>query len=81
MGIKQKLLTQKQILELEPNLKPVFDAGVIYETAMHARDPHGILKEIFKLFLNKGGKFIQENITEIKQIEENQTIIKSEKEE
>ena len=81
LGIKQKLLTQKQILELEPNLKPVFDAGVIYETAMHARDPHGILKEIFKLFLNKGGKFIQENITEIKQIEENQTIIKSEKEE
>ena len=81
LGIKQKLLTQKQILELEPNLKPVFDAGVIYETAMHARDPHGILKEIFKLFINKGGKFIQENITEIKQIEENQTIIKSEKEE
>ena len=48
---------------------------------MHARDPHGILKEIFKLFLNKGGKFIQENITEIKQIGENQTIIKSENEE
>ena len=81
LGIKQKLLTQKQILELEPNLKPVFDAGVIYETAMHARDPHGILKEIFKLFLNKGGNFIQENITEIKQIGENQTIIKSENEE
>ncbi len=81
LGIKQKLLTQKQILELEPNLKPVFDAGVIYETAMHARDPHGILKEIFKLFLNKGGKFIQENITEIKQIGENQTIIKSENDE
>ncbi|MDC3127609.1 FAD-binding oxidoreductase [Candidatus Pelagibacter bacterium] len=81
LGIKQKLLTQKQILELEPNLKPVFDAGVIYETAMHAKDPHGILKEIFKLFLNKGGKFIQENITEIKQTGENQTIIKSENEE
>ena len=40
------------------------------KAAMHARDPHGILKEIFKLFLNKGGKFIQENITEIKQIRE-----------
>ena len=81
LGIKQKLLNQKQILELEPNLKPVFDAGVIYETAMHARDPHGILKEIFRLFLKKGGNFIQENITEIKQIGENQTIIKSEKDE
>ena len=81
LGIKQKLLTQKEVLELEPNLKPVFDAGVLYEGAMHARDPHGILKEIFKLFLNKGGKFIQENITSLKQINENQTIIKSESKE
>ena len=78
LGIEQKLLTQEQVLDLEPNLKPVFDAGVIYESAMHARDPHGILKEIFKLFLNKGGKFIQENIIETKQIGENQTIIRSE---
>ena len=50
LGIEQKLLTQKEILDLEPNLQPVFDAGVIYESAMHARNPHGILKKIFKLF-------------------------------
>ena len=81
LGIKQKLLTQKEVLELEPNLKPVFDSGVLYEGAMHARNPHEILKEIFKLFLNKGGKFIQENITSLKQINENQTIIKSENKE
>ena len=81
LGIKQKLLTQKEIIELEPNLNPVFDAGVIYEGAMHARDPHGILKEIFKLFLKKGGKFIQENIISLKQNNENQTVIKSKKEE
>ena len=80
LGIEQKLLTQKEVLELEPNLNPVFDAGVIYESAMHARDPHGILKEIFKLFIKKGGKFIQENIKSIKQINENETIIKSESE-
>ncbi len=81
LGIKQKLLTQKEILKLEPNLKPVFDAGVIYEDAMHARDPHGILKEIFKLFLKKGGKFIQENIKSCKQKNENQTVIRSEQNE
>jgi D-amino-acid dehydrogenase len=78
LGIKQKLLTQKEILELEPNLEPVFDAGVIYEDAMHARDPHGILKEIFKLFLKKGGRFIQEDIQSLSQNDSNQTIIKSE---
>tara|TARA_B100001093_G_scaffold520196_1_gene613542 strand:+ start:3240 stop:4499 length:1260 start_codon:yes stop_codon:yes gene_type:complete len=79
LGIDQKLLTQKEILDLEPNLSPVFDSGVIYESAMHARDPHGILKEIFKLFLKKGGKFIQEDIKSLKQQDKNKTIIKSEK--
>ena len=78
LGIEQKLLTKKEILELEPNLNPIFDSGVIYESAMYARDPHGILKKIFKLFLDKGGKFIQENIKSLKQISESQTIIKSE---
>ena len=80
LGIKQKLLTQDQILELEPNLNPVFDAGVLYENAMHARDPHGILKEIFRLFLKKGGKFIQTDIKSIEQKTINQTILKSESE-
>jgi len=80
LGIEQKLLTQKEILELEPNLNPVFDAGVIYEKAMHARDPHGILKEIFKLFIKKGGKFIQTNIKSIEQSSFNETILSSENE-
>ena len=78
LGIEQKLLSQKDILKLEPNLNPVFDAGVIYESAMHARDPHGILKEIFKLFIKRGGKFVQENIKSLEQISSNETIIKSE---
>ncbi len=78
LGIEQKLLTQSEILKLEPNLKPVFDAGVIYENAMHARDPHGILKKIFELFLKKGGKFIQEDIKGLEQKNQNQTVIKSE---
>ena len=81
LGIEQKLLNQKEVLELEPNLNPVFDAGVIYESAMHARDPHGILKEIFKLFIKKGGKFVQENIKSLKQINENETMIKSDSQE
>ena len=81
LGIKQKLLSQKEVLELEPNLNPVFDAGIIYESAMHARDPHGILKQIFKLFLKRGGKFIQTNIKSIEQSKNDETIIRSENEE
>ena len=80
LGIEQKLLTQKEVLDLEPNLQPVFDAGVIYESAMHARDPHGILKKIFKLFLEKGGKFIQSNVKSLEQINIDETVIKTENE-
>ena len=46
---------------------------------MHARDPHGILKKIFKLFLERGGKFIQTNIKSLEQININETVIRSEK--
>jgi D-hydroxyproline dehydrogenase len=81
LGIEQKLLTQKEVLDLEPNLKPVFDAGVIYESAMHARDPHGILKQIFKLFLKRGGKFIQSNVKSLEQISSNETVIRTVNEE
>ena len=75
LGIKQKHLSQKEVLELEPNLEPIFDSGVLYEDAMHARDPHGIIKKIFELFINKGGKFINKNITSVKQTSVNQTTV------
>ena len=81
LGIEQKLLSRKDVLDLEPNLNPVFDAGVIYESAMHAKDPHGILKKIFKLYLDKGGKFIQTDVRSLKQTKINETVIKSEKDE
>ena len=80
LGVKQKLINKKEILDLEPNLNPVFDSGVLFDYAFHARDPHGILKKIFQLFLNKGGKYINSEVNEIKQISENETeIITNEK--
>ena len=44
LGIKQKILTVKEILDLEPNIKPVFTGGCFYDYAYHARDPIFILK-------------------------------------
>jgi D-amino-acid dehydrogenase len=77
LGIKQKILSRDDVMDLEPNLNPVFDAGVYYEDAMHARDPYGILKKIFDLYLKKGGKFIKENVSSINQVSENLTSIKT----
>ena len=48
VSIKQKLLTQDQILELEPNLNPVFDAGVLLKMLCTLE----ILMEFLKKFLN-----------------------------
>ena len=44
-GVKQKLLTTREILDLEPNLKPVFDGGAYYDYAYHAKDPGGNRKK------------------------------------
>ena len=67
LGVKQKIINRKEILDLEPNLNPVFDAGAFYDYAYHARDPHGILKKFFELFIKKGGKFKKSEVIDIKQ--------------
>ena len=81
LGVKQKLLTTKEILDLEPNLKPVFAGGAYYDYPYHAKDPQGIVKKIFELFIKKGGKFVQENVELVKQTNPNETLIKTEKKE
>ena len=50
LGVKQKILGVKEILDLEPNIKPVFDGGAYYDYAYHAKDPGEIVKKIFELF-------------------------------
>ena len=61
LGIKQTILTKSEILDLEPNLQPIFHGGVLFDYAWHARDPQGIVK-IFELYLKNGGKFKKENV-------------------
>ena len=73
LGIKQKLLTKDEVLELEPNLNPVFDGGVLYDYAYHARDPKEITKKLFELFLKLGGKFKKEEVLNVKQINYDKT--------
>ena len=77
LGIKQRLLNKEEVLELEPNLSPVFDAGVIYDYAYHARDPKEITKKFFELFLKLGGRFKKEEVTSVEQTRYNQTQVKT----
>ena len=66
LGVKQQLLSPKEIHDLEPNIKPVYHGGVYYDYARHARDPKKILIKLLQNFTIKGGKFIKLNIKEYK---------------
>ena len=79
LGIKQQILTKEEVLDIEPKLNPIFDAGIFYEDSWHARDPKAILKKIFDLYIKKGGKYKHEYVQSIKQVAEKKTEIKTEK--
>jgi glycine/D-amino acid oxidase-like deaminating enzyme len=81
LGVKQTLVSKKEILDLEPNLQPIFDSGVLFDYAWHARDPYAISKKLFDLYIKKGGKFIKENVNQILQINSNETSVKTENKE
>ena len=65
LGVEQKLLTPHEIHDLEPHIKKIYHAGVLYPSAKHARNPRKILLKLFELFLKRGGKFKKENVSTI----------------
>ena len=77
LGVKQQLLSPKEIHDLEPNIKPVYHGGVYYDYARHARDPKKILIKLFQNFIIKGGKFIKLNIKELN-FDEQKPVLRSE---
>jgi len=81
LGVKQTPVSKSDISDLEPNLQPIFHSGVLFDYAWHARDPYQISKKLFDLYIEKGGKFIKENVKQIKQINSQETSIKTESKE
>ncbi len=65
LGVKQKLLNPKEIHDLEPNIKPIYDGGVFYEYARHTTNPKKVLEKLFNLFIKKGGKFLRHDVKEL----------------
>ena len=77
LGVKQQLVTPKEIHDLEPNIKPVYHGGVFYDYARHARNPKKILLKLFENFIEKGGKFLKLNIQDLN-FDEKKPVIRSE---
>ena len=65
LGVKQQLLNPKEIHDLEPNIKPIYDGGVFYSYAKHTNNPRRLLLKLFDLFSQKGGKFFKYQIKDI----------------
>ena len=49
LGVKQKLLTPHEIHDLEPHIKQIYHAGILYSNARHATNPKKILLKLFEL--------------------------------
>ena len=64
-GVKIKNLSKNEILELEPNLAPVFFNGQLFIGSRHTTDPLAVSKKIFESFINNGGKFVKNNVENI----------------
>ena len=77
LGVEQKLLKPHEIHDLEPHIKKIYHAGVLYPSAKHARNPRKILIKLFDLFLQKGGKFKKENVETINFSAEGKPIVKT----
>ncbi len=77
LGVKQRILSKKEIHDLEPNLKNFYHGGVFYDYARHARNPKKILLKLFENFINKNGKFLKLNIKNL-DFDNNKPVLRSE---
>ncbi len=77
LGVKQQLLSKKDVHDLEPNLKPFYHAGVLYDYARHTTNPKKVLLKLFENFLQKGGKFLKLDIKNL-DFDDDKPIIRSE---
>jgi D-hydroxyproline dehydrogenase len=64
-GVEIKILSQSDVLDLEPNLAPVFHNGQLFIGSRHTTNPSAISKKIFESFINNGGIFIKQSIENI----------------
>ena len=64
-GVKIQELNSAEIMEMEPNIAPLYYCGLIFKGSRHTVNPIKVSKKIFESFLNKGGFFLNKKITAI----------------
>ncbi len=76
-NIQVKELSKKEVHDLEPNLAPVYYAGKLFVGSRHTTNPLAITNKIFENFLQRGGKYINQNINNLIQKNDSAEIILS----
>ena len=64
-GVKIKILSKKEILDMEPNLASVFYNGQLFMGSRHTTNPQEISNKIFESFINNGGNFYKKSVKNI----------------
>ena len=64
-GINVEHLTHEQISEIEPNINNIFYKGALFEGSYFSKNPKQTTQRLHKLFLSKGGAYINENVIDI----------------
>jgi len=69
--VKVRNLNKEQVKELEPNIADVYYAGQLFIGSRHTTNPLAISTKIFEKFLELGGIYIKQNVTNLIQKENN----------
>ena len=68
-GIKIQVLSHDEISDLEPNINNIFYKGALFEGSYFAKNPKKVSQLLINLFVNKGGIFKKEKVTNIENVE------------
>ena len=66
-GVSCELIKSERIRELEPELNPNLSHALYFKDAYQVTEPYQLCLQLFSKFIERGGVFIQEEITSIKQ--------------
>ncbi len=67
--VKVRNLSKEEVKELEPNIADVYYAGQLFTGSRHTTNPLAISIKIFDKFLELGGIYIKQNVTNLIQKE------------
>ena len=61
-GASIEFLDAEEIREIEPAITPIFEAGYLMPDNGHCSDPFGLASGLVKMFVNKGGVLIMDDV-------------------